>query len=240
MRLTGNERPAARIVPPNVRLPGVRVADQQHARSTRRRGQAALGAAVVVAIAAVAFLFARAGGDDAPAPASTDPFATAAPSAASRADLGPLVAARPTIGELAPDFALLDARDGTVRKLSDFRGTPVLVNWYASWCGPCKAEIPEFNAVIQAVGDRIVILGVNYQESAARAVGILDELQATFPAVLDSDAAVADHYRVGNRLPSSFFVDRDGVLRAMKIGQVTPDELPALLATIGVEYSPQN
>lgn len=213
--------------------------DQQPGAS-KLKGQIALGVAVVAALAIGGLLFFRAGGGDTPVPADTGPFTSGTATPASRADLGPLVAARPAVGELAPDFALVDARDGTVRKLSEFRGTPVLVNWYASWCGPCKAEIPEFNAIIEALGDGIVVLGVDYQESAARAVGILDELDATFPAVLDSDGEVADHYRVGNRLPSSFFVDSDGILRAMKIGQVTPDELPALLATIGIDYTPSN
>ncbi|MCA9829659.1 MAG: TlpA disulfide reductase family protein [Dehalococcoidia bacterium] len=215
--------------------------DPVQGRKQGRTGQVALGLAAVVAIAVATFLFLRAGGDDSTTPAASDPFAPTGTAAAARPDLGPLVAARPTVGELAPDFALLDARDGSVRKLSDFRGTPVLINWYASWCGPCRAEIPEFNAVLNSPGGAgMVVLGVDYQESASRAVSILDELSASFPAVLDTDGKVADHYRVGNRLPSTFLVDKDGILRAMKIGQITPDELPDLLATIGVQYTPTN
>jgi peroxiredoxin len=201
---------------------------------------ALLAGAIAVAGGVTAYLFLS--GDDGASPAATG-FST--PTATGSSDdgdprLGPLVPGRPEIGEPAPDFALVDARDGTVRKLSDYRGRAVIVNWYASWCGPCRREIPEFNAMLEAVGDdRIVVLGIDYQESAGDAVGILDELEASYPALLDSDAEVADHYRVGNRIPSSFFVDAEGILRAQRIGQVTPEQLAEDLATLGINWQPE-
>jgi|GEM_PF-3284998 len=152
-------------------------------------------------------------------------------------DLGPLVPDRPDIGKPAPDFALIDARDGTtVRKLSDFRGTPMVVNWYASWCGPCREEIPEFQRAQEVLGDSVVFLGVNVREDANKATGILDEFGATYPAVLDSDGRVSDHYRA-NALPHTVFIDAEGIVRAIKVGQVHPDDLEENLAKIGLEYS---
>jgi thiol-disulfide isomerase/thioredoxin len=125
------------------------------------------------------------------------------------------------------------------RRTSPYRGRAVLVNWYASWCGPCRREIPEFMAMLEAVGeDRIVILGIDYQEPAAAAVGILDELGASYPALLDSDARVAEHYRVGNRIPSSFFVDAEGVLRGFRLGQMSAEVLAEQLALAGISYVP--
>jgi peroxiredoxin len=197
-----------------------------------------LAAALAVAAGVTVYLFSS-GGDGGPA-VTTAPFGTpATPGATIDPRLGPLVPERPEVGKPAPDFALVDARDGTVRKLSDYRGRAVLVNWYASWCGPCRREIPEFNAMLKAVGeDRIVILGIDYQESASDAVAILDELDATYPALLDSDARVADHYRVGNRIPSSFFVDADGVLRGFRLGQMSAAVLAEQLALVGITYVP--
>lgn len=166
-------------------------------------------------------------------------FSTPAAKTDSRG-LGPLDPQRPKVGEPAPDFALLDARDGTtVRRLSDYRGKVVVLNWYASWCGPCRAEIPEFQDAYAALPNDLVVVGVNYQESRDKAVGILDVFHAKYPAVLDSTAAVADHYRVGAGLPVTFVIDRDGILRAMKTGQVHGDELVAYLASAGLAYTPR-
>jgi cytochrome c biogenesis protein CcmG/thiol:disulfide interchange protein DsbE len=164
--------------------------------------------------------------------------ATAVP----RAGTGPLDPQRPTVGQPAPDFALVDARDPTlVRRLSDFRGRAVVVNWYASWCGPCKIEIPEFQAAFAAHATELVILGVDLRETADRATGILDLMKAKYPAVLDSSGKVADHYRVGGPgggLPTTFFIDKDGILREIKIGLVTRESLVQSLARIGIAYTP--
>lgn len=155
--------------------------------------------------------------------------------------LGPLDPQRPKIGEPAPNFALLDARDETtVRHLSDYRGKAVVLNWFASWCDPCKQEIPEFQAAEDALGGQLVVLGVDYQESPDKARGILEELGAKYPAVLDSDASVAQHYRVGSGLPVTFFIDKDGILRGMRTGQVHEDDLVSYLAQVGITYSPKS
>ncbi len=164
-----------------------------------------------------------------------------ATSTAAGARLGPLDPQRPKVGEPAPDFALFDARDGrTVRRLSDFRGQAVVVNWYASWCDPCKREVPDFEKASQALAGSVVFLGVDYLESRDKAVGILDRLGATYPAVLDSEGSVADHYRVGGGLPVTFFVDKDGILRGMRIGEVEEEALVENLAKVGVTYTPAN
>lgn len=151
--------------------------------------------------------------------------------------LGMIDSQRPTEGNPAPDFALLDAQDGTtVRKLSDYRGKAVVLNWYASWCGPCKQEIPDFEAAYQALGDQLVILGVDYQESAEKARSILAEFEATYPAVLDSEGSVAEHYRVSG-MPTTYFIDAQGVVRGAKTGRVTEEDLAANLAKLGLTYT---
>lgn len=200
-------------------------------------GYAVLGLAVVAALAAGVYLFISGGGEkDQAEPAAGITTIPGVPN--PYPNTGPLDPNRPAIGQAAPNFALVDARDTSiVRELKDYRGKAVVINWYASWCGPCKAEIPDFLKAQQALGDQVVFLGVNFLESQDKAVGILDELGAGYPAVLDASGAVADHYRVAG-MPSTFFVDKDGVLRAMKTGRVTEEELGKFLSDAGVPYSP--
>ncbi len=209
------------------------------ARTSRLAGLATLALALLVAAGVTFYLFTS--DEDTSGAADPDTAETAVPGVRNAPtpapNTGPLDSRRPEIGQPAPDFALVDVRDATmVRRLSDFHGKAVVVNWYASWCGPCRSEIPDFQDAQDAFPDDLVILGVNYQESRERALGILDVLYADYPAVLDSTGSVADRWRVSSGLPVTFFVDRDGVLRGMKTGQVTPGELETQLAKLGLEY----
>ncbi len=150
--------------------------------------------------------------------------------------LGMLDGGRPEIGKPAPDFALIDTRDGrTVRRLSDYRGKTVVLNWYASWCGPCRAEIPDFQEAYTALDGEIVVLGVNLQESRDTASGMLEDLGATFPSVLDTDGTVAQHYRLRG-MPTTYFIDREGIVRMFGSGRLTAETLKEELAKLGHQY----
>lgn len=152
------------------------------------------------------------------------------------AEVGLIDSHRPEVGQPAPDFALLDVRDGeSVIRLSDFRGKVVVLNWYASWCGPCRAEIPDFQEAYTALPDDLVILGVNLEESQDLAAGLLEELGATYPAVMDSDGEIAQHYRVSG-MPTTFVIDRDGNVAAEGRGIITEESLRQQLATFGLTY----
>ena len=198
-----------------------------------------LAIAVIFAVAVVGY-FVFSGGADSTAdnPAFGGTPVSQLPGAPTPfPDTGVLEPNRPKEGERAPDFALVDARDTTkLRKLSDYRGKAVVLNWFASWCGPCKNEIPMFQRAQDQLGDQLVVFGVDYLEDASQAVGILDRLKATYPAVLDANGAVSDHYRVGQRLPTTFFIDKDGILRVVKTGELTVDEFEANLAKVGITY----
>lgn len=152
--------------------------------------------------------------------------------------LGMLAPQRPKEGELAPDFALLDARDGkSVVTLSSFRGKAVVLNWYASWCRPCKDEMPELDAAYKQANGDLVVLGLDWLESREKAQGVLEEYGATYPAVLDSEGAVHDHYRVAGT-PTSYFIDKDGIVRSARTGPVEGEMLAERLAQIGITYVP--
>jgi len=118
----------------------------------------------------------------------------------------------------APDFALDDLEGRSVR-LSDLRGQVVLVNLWATWCPPCRAEMPDLAALYQAYKDQgFIILGVDDQERAQTVADFMARNPAPYPILLDPDSRVARAFRV-NYLPASFLIDRRGVLRATLPGQ---------------------
>ena len=132
---------------------------------------------------------------------------------------GVIDADRPAVGEPAPDFALELPSTGELIRLSDFRGRTVLLNFWATWCPPCRAEMPEFNEIYEArlQDEDFVVIAVDVQESDAQVQRFLDELGLAFPVAMDRDGAVAQHYEVRG-LPATFLIDREGVLRHRIMG----------------------
>jgi len=150
------------------------------------------------------------------------------------AGVGPLDGRAPQVGQPAPDFALRDP-DGNLHRLSDYRGSLVWVNFWATWCDPCKRELPDIQRLHDELEDRgLVVLEVNRQESAERALGFWRDLELDLPILLDRSGAVFDQYRLRG-LPDSFFIDRDGVLRAVQVGFLTEDEMRDKLVEAGLE-----
>ncbi len=145
---------------------------------------------------------------------------------------GALDSNEPTVGRAAPDFALRRT-DGTVVKLSDLHGKVVFLNFWATWCLPCKQELPD----IQKVYDEkrtagLEVLEINYQEGRADALAYFEARSLTMPLLLDS-GSVFDQYKLKG-LPDSFFIDRDGKLSSMNIGLLSADKMRQHLADAGL------
>jgi peroxiredoxin len=157
-----------------------------------------------------------------------------AAAAGESGDLGPLDGGAPKVGQPAPDFALRDL-DGQVHRLSDHRGEVVFINFWATWCPPCRRELPDIQSVYDDKKDvGLVVLEVNYQESAAEVQEYWDEQGLTMPVLLDSTGEVLDQYRLVG-LPDSFFVDRDGVLRDIQLGAISKEDMLEKLEKAGLE-----
>ena len=196
---------------------------------------------MVLAIALGAVLFAACSKNevsDSPPASSPGDASPASATPVNPGSLGVLEPNRPKVGEVAPDFALIDARDGSVKKLSDYRGKAVVLNWYASWCGPCKEEIPELQGAAVALPDELTVVGMDYKESRDKALSILNEYSATYDALLDSDGDVAEHYRATGT-PTTYFIDAQGVVRAITVGPVKSKVLQENLAKVNVDYVAQ-
>lgn len=202
-------------------------------------GIALLAGALILAVGVVLY-FALSGGDDGNAAGGTTGFTPPEnlPGAPTPAQgTGVLDPNRPEEGEVAPNFALPDARQpDQVRQLKDYRGKVVVLNFWATWCGPCKRELPEFEKASEALGDRLVVLAVNYRESPETASEFLAEQNATFPALIDGGGKVAEHYRVPG-LPVTYFLDTEGVVRHIQVGEVTPEDLERYLTEAGLPYT---
>ena len=125
----------------------------------------------------------------------------------------------PQAGFLAPDFSLATTTGETI-KLSELRGTPVLVNVWASWCPPCRAEMPAMERVyrdFRSQGFQILAVNATNQDDPAQAEAFAQEQGLSFPILLDMDGDVSRLYRVSS-LPTSFFVDARGMIREVVIG----------------------
>jgi peroxiredoxin len=117
----------------------------------------------------------------------------------------------------APDF-MLHAMTGPNLQLKDQRGRVVMVNFWATWCGPCRQEMPQLNRLYEKYrASGFVLLGVNVDDDASKAAEVATKLGVTFPVLLDTDKKVSKLYDLST-MPSTVIIDRDGKVRYMHRG----------------------
>ncbi len=134
-----------------------------------------------------------------------------------------MAARPPLIGGPAPEIVLKDLQGQEIR-LSDLRGKIVLLNFWATWCKPCKEEMPAMQAVYDKLRDQgFVVLAVNELEDTERVIEHIRTHGHTFPVVMDRDNRVANRYGVVG-LPASFLVDRQGIVREHIFGNLLTEE----------------
>jgi peroxiredoxin len=189
-------------------------------------------ALVLIAIIAGVFFAVRVAGDDDEPGETAAPSRTGTPAEAGDAP-GPLTSGGPIVGREAPDFALRNA-EGEIVRLGDLRGKVVFVNFWATWCGPCKEELPDIQKLYdEKRAEGLEVLAVNYQDNAEDARAFFTDLGIDLPMLLDSNGAVYDQYRLQG-LPDSFFIDRDGNLAAVHYGFLNEDKMRQRLEQAGL------
>jgi peroxiredoxin len=120
-------------------------------------------------------------------------------------------------GQMAPDFALKSS-DGRNLRLSEYRGNVVMINFWATWCGPCRQEMPLLDELYnryERVGFNL--LGVNIDDDSSRAMRMVEELGVDFPVLFDAQKEVSELYEVG-AMPVTVIVDRQGMVRFVHHG----------------------
>lgn len=131
-------------------------------------------------------------------------------------------------GEPAPDFSMV-LEDGRFVRLSELQGAPVVINFWATWCGPCRQEMPEL--VKAAHEEDVLVLAVNVQEARQPVEQFAAEFEMELPVVLDGEGKLRRLYRVPG-LPTTYFVDRNGTIASLVVGPLTPPVLAERLAEI--------
>jgi len=134
--------------------------------------------------------------------------------------LGVVGGGSPRLGSPAPLFQL-PVPDGKLVSLSESRGKVVLVNFWATWCVPCRQEIPDLVTLQQGWSDRAQIIGVDLQETPADVTNYANVMGMNYPLPIDFNGTVASTYKIKG-LPTTFFLDAQGVIRDIRIGILKP------------------
>ncbi len=143
----------------------------------------------------------------------------------------------PLVGHPAPDFLLAMLRPDTGKSalsLSNFKGKPVVLNFWASWCDPCKEEAPLLESAwkqAKAQGKDVVFLGIDFQDSSSNGVSFLQQYGITYPSVQDTDASVATKYDITS-LPDTIFINRNGMVVSRVPREITAQVLSSNLQLI--------
>jgi len=164
-----------------------------------------------------------------PSPNAGDP----PPARADTAGLsvGIIVPGKASLGEPAPPFSLVTPDDDIIA-LAEFRGRPIVLNFFATWCAPCRAEMPMLQRAHEAHGGDLAVVGIDLREGPELVAPFLAELGLTFPVGLDRHGAVSEAYRVGT-VPMTYFIDADGDVATSRVGVFTSEaELEAALRQI--------
>jgi len=128
------------------------------------------------------------------------------------------------VGKPAPDFELAMI-DGSLMRLSDYRGQPVALNFWTTWCPGCGAELPRLEKTMEEHADEgLVVLAVNGGEWPANVESFLEERGVELDVPLDAKKEVYNHYNIKG-LPTTIWIDRDGIVRAVHIGVLSDEEL---------------
>ncbi len=143
----------------------------------------------------------------------------------------------PLVGHPAPNFLLAMLRPDTGKSalsLSNFKGKPVVLNFWASWCDPCKEEAPLLESAwkqAKAQGKDVVFLGIDFQDSSSNGVSFLQQYGINYPSVQDTDASVATKYDITS-LPDTIFINRNGMVVSRVAREITAQVLSSNLQLI--------
>lgn len=147
----------------------------------------------------------------------------------TKPDTGQLVVGL-NVGNIAPNFELVDVRSNKPVQLASLRGKPVLVNFWGTWCPPCRQEMPEMQRIYDKYKGDLVMVGVSMgpRDNPDLVKGFVDQASYTWTFIHDADSGVATHYQAYS-IPTSYFIDKDGVIRARHIGAMNSDMMEQYL-----------
>lgn len=144
----------------------------------------------------------------------------------------PSPSAAPAVGAAAVPFDL-KSLDGQPVGLASFRGKPLVLNFFASWCDPCREEMPLINELAANGGGNYSVLGIAVEDSRAAVSEFGREFKLVFPIALDLNSTVKRAYRIFGP-PATFFIDNQGIIRDVVLGPITPERIREAMKKVGV------
>lgn len=151
----------------------------------------------------------------------------------SQHDHRPIPNPTPSIGSPAVPFDL-KSFDGKSAGLASFRGKPLVVNFFASWCDPCREEMPLINELAsKGAKESYSVLGIAVEDSRVAVTEYAKESKLVFPIALDSNSTVKRAYRIFGP-PATFFIDNQGIIRDVVLGPITPERAREAMRKIGI------
>lgn len=139
---------------------------------------------------------------------------------------------RPEVSFYAPEFSLQNINDNNVT-LSQYKGKPIFINFWASWCPPCIEEMPAIQEAYNKFGDQVIILGINLTsvDDKETAINFMKQNGYDMPILFDYDGNVGKLYRANN-IPTSYFIDAKGIIRAKHIGAMSFSQIESYLQRV--------
>jgi cytochrome c biogenesis protein CcmG/thiol:disulfide interchange protein DsbE len=149
------------------------------------------------------------------------------------------VAEMAEVGYRAPSFEL-ETFDGKKVKLSDLQGKPVVLNFWASWCRPCREEMPDFEEMHKKYGDKVHFYGVNLtaQDDVEKAKAFLEQMGVTFPSLMDPKEKAAEAYRTFS-IPRTYALDQNGIITEIHKGQISKVVMDGMLQRLVAKTNQQ-
>lgn len=135
----------------------------------------------------------------------------------------------PSTGQKAPDFTL-KTTDGKTVTLSSALNKPVLLNFWATWCGPCVGEMPSLQRLHQEMGDQIQVIGIDLEESPSVVGAFIQQKNLTYTFLLDNTGNVGYTYRI-SAIPTSIAINKQGIITAHHVGSLSYDDIKKLAQT---------
>ena len=180
-----------------------------------------LSLVLVLVLIGAGMLYNSLAGDLQPGGLATTPQETQVPTAPAADDPTEVTDTHPTdpVANLAPDFTMLD-QEGNEVTLASFFGKPIVLNFWASWCGPCKMEMPELQRFYEQYGEEIHFLLVSVDDSVDSAKAFIEDSGYTFPVYFDTTSLGAYTYGASS-IPLTFFIDAEGNLVAYYMGAMS-------------------
>jgi len=150
----------------------------------------------------------------------------------TRIEAGQFLASGPAVNKPILDFNLTSL-NGDQLSTGDLRGHPVLINFWATWCGPCQVEMPYIEEAYDRFGPDLIVLAVNADEPADKVQAFVNDLGLKFDILLDTGGKVEELYRV-TAFPSTYLVDREGIVKVQHIGTLSRSQLFSYLEQVGL------